>query len=157
MDGHSIDAFEYWSDEVANHPVWSEFFRRGVPMHPELKGLHPTGNMSKIGPNIGTRVQIVVSWTQSSVYCRPMSQAPPNLRRLLLDREGIERDVGVPKKWNEGSEEFLGLTFYPAPREEQKSWSTEQQVTELLPLYGRIKKYLQARMRSLDSERCTPH
>ena len=105
-------------------------------MHPELKGLHPTGNMSKIGPNIGTRVQIVVSWSQSSVYCRPMSQAPPNLRRLLLDREGIERDVGVPKKWNEGSEEFLGLTFYPAPREEQKSWSTEQQVTELLPLYA---------------------
>ena len=63
MDGHSNDAFEYWSDEVANHPFWNELFRRGVPMHPELKGLNPTGNMRMIGPHIGNKIQVDVAWT----------------------------------------------------------------------------------------------
>jgi len=132
--------------EIANHPFWGDFFRRGVPMHPELEGLTPTGNMRKIGPSLGNRVQIDVNWTASSVSCRPLSSVPSNLRRLLIDRESFENEVGVPEKWNEGSDKFLGLTLYPAPRVQQKTWSTKRQVTETLELYGRIKKYLQARM-----------
>ena len=115
-------------------------------MHPELEGLTLTGNMRKIGPSLGNRVQIDVNWTASSVSCRPLSSVPNNLRRLLIDRESFESEVGVPEKWNEGSDHFLGLTLYPAPRVQQKTWSTERQVTETLELYERIKKYLQERM-----------
>ena len=132
--------------EIANHPFWGEFFRRGAPMHPELEGLRPTGNMRKIGPTIGNRVQIDVDWTPDAVRCRPLSTVPVNLRRLLLDREAFDREVGAPEKWKDGSDSFLSLTLLPAPKPEQKHWSTERQVTEILELYGRIKKYLQARM-----------
>jgi len=146
MDGHSNDAFEYWSDEVANHPFWSEFFRRGVPMHPELKGLNPTGNMRKIGPNIGNSIQVDVAWTPKKVSCRPLSNKPENLRPLLRDRATFEAEVGVPQKWSEGSSEHIGVTVLPSSAADQKTWSTERQVTETLELYGRIKKFVGARI-----------
>ena len=79
--------------EIENHPFWGEFFRRGVTLHPELRGLTPTGNMRKIGPNIGNRVQIDVNWTASSVSCRPLSSVPANLHSLLIDRDSFENDV----------------------------------------------------------------
>jgi|GEM_PF-1441626 hypothetical protein len=129
-----------------DHPFWSEFFRRGVPMHPELEGLTPTGNMKKIGPSIGNRVQIDIDWTGNGVRLRPLSTKPQNLRPLLVDREAFENEVGVPEVWKDGTEKFLSITLLPEPKEIQKTWSTERQVTETLELYGRIKKYLQARM-----------
>ncbi|MDG2084763.1 MAG: hypothetical protein P8K66_07365 [Planctomycetota bacterium] len=124
-DSHEID-----------HPFWGDFFRRGVPLHPELEGLTPTGNMKKIGPSIGNRVQIDIDWTGNGVRLRP----------FLVDRETFENEVGVPEAWKDGSEKFLSITLLPAPKAIQKTWSTERQVTETLELYGRIKKYLQARM-----------
>jgi hypothetical protein len=132
--------------EIANHPFWGDFFRRGVPMHPELDGLTPTGNMKKIGPSIGNRVQIDIDWTGNGVRLRPLSSKPDNLRPLLVDRKAFEKEVGVPEAWKEGSEKFLSITLLPAPKAIQATWSTERQVTETLELYGRIKKYLQARM-----------
>ena len=132
--------------EIANHPFWSEFFRRGVAMHPELKGLNPTGNMRKIGPTIGNRVQIDVAWTPNKVSCRPLSSKPQNLRPLLKDRAAFEAEVGVPQKWSEGSSKHIGITVLPASAAVQESWSTEQQVTATLELYALIKKFLQRRM-----------
>ena len=132
--------------EIDNHPFWGEFFRRGVPMHPELEGLTPTGNMKKIGPSIGNRVQIDIDWTGNGVRLRPLSSKPENLRPLLVDREAFEKEVGVPEAWKDGTEKFLSITLLPAPKAIQATWSTERQVTETLELYGRIKKYLQARM-----------
>ena len=138
--------------EVAAHPFWSEFFRRGVPMHPELAGKTPTGrNLRKIGPGIGNRIQIDVNWTPSVISLRPLSSKPQNLRPLLADRATFEREVGIPEKWNEGSASFLGITLLPAPKTEQASWSTEQQVTAALELYGRIKSYLQGQMQGAGS------
>ena len=138
--------------EVAAHPFWSEFFRRGVPMHPELAGKMPTGrNMRKIGPGIGNRIQIDVNWTPSVISLRPLSSKPQNLRTLLADRATFEREVGIPEKWNEGSASFLGITLLPAAKTEQASWSTEQQVTAALELYGRIKSYLQGQMQGAGS------
>ena len=134
-DSHAID-----------HPFWSELFRSGVPKHPELEGLTPTGNMKKIGPSIGNRVQIDIDWTGNGVRLRPLSSKPDNLRPLLVDREAFENEVGVPEAWKEGTEKFLSITLLPAPKAIQATWSTERQVTETLELYGRIKKYLQARM-----------
>jgi hypothetical protein len=129
-----------------DHPFWSELFRSGVPKHPELEGLTPTGNMKKIGPSIGNRVQIDIDWTGNGVRLRPLSSKPDNLRPLLVDREAFENEVGVPEAWKEGTEKFLSITLLPAPKAIQATWSTERQVTETLELYGRIKKYLQARM-----------
>lgn len=132
---------------VADHPFWSEFFRRGVPEHPELAGKKPTGkNMRKIGPGIGNRIQIDVNWTPSVISMRPLSSKPENLRPLLKDRASFEKEVGEPEKWNEGTESFLGITVLPASKTEQASWSAEKQVEEALILYGRIKSYLQSRM-----------
>lgn len=135
------------SNAVSNHPFWSEFFRRGIPDHPELDGKKPTGkNMRKIGPGIGNRIQIDVNWTPSVISMRPLSSKPENLRPLLKDRAAFEKEVGVPEKWNEGSESFLGITVLPAPKAEQAGWTTEKQVEEALILYARIKRFLQNQM-----------
>ena len=115
-------------------------------MHPELKGLNPTGNMRKIAPQIGNKIQVDIAWTPNKVSCRPLSSQPENLRPLLEDRAAFEAEVGAPQKWSEGSTEHLGVTVLPSSAAAQKTWSTERQVTENLELYGRIKKYLQARM-----------
>ena len=118
-------------------------------MHPELEGKTPTGGpdgMRKIGPSIGNRVQIDIDWTGNGVRLRPLSTTPENLRPLLVDREAFENEVGVPEAWKEGTEKFLSITLLPAPKAEQKTWSTERQVTETLELYGRIKKFVRARI-----------
>ncbi len=113
--------------EIAAHPFWSEFFRRGVALHPELAGKTPTGhNLRKIGPGIGNQIQIDVNWTPSVISLRPLSSKPENLRPLLADRVAFEREVGIPEKWNEGSSSFLGITLLPAPKAEQASWSSER-------------------------------
>lgn len=133
--------------EISAHPFWSEFFRRGIPLHPELADKSPTGkNMRKIAPGIGNRVQVDINWSASCVSLRPLSRKPENLRVLIQDRQAFEEQVGVPEEWSEGSSEHLGITVLPAPRSQQKSWSTERQVTEALQLYGRIKEFLQPRV-----------
>lgn len=131
--------------EIANHPFWSELFRLGVPMHPEIQGLTPTNpeKKTKIAPTIVNRIQVDICWSaKGGVTCILLSGKPDNLKPYLVDRDAFQFEVGTPKKWSEGSSKYLGVSIKPAPAKVQESWSETRKAEEALKLYGKMKKFI---------------
>lgn len=131
--------------EIANHPFWSEIFRLGVPMYPEIQGLTPTkpGKPAKIAPTIINSIKVDILWSaKGGVTCILLSGKPGNLKPYLEDREAFQDEVGIPKKWSEGSSKYLGVSIKPAPAKAQESWSETRKAEEALKLYGKMKKFI---------------
>lgn len=127
------------------HPFWSEIFRLSAEEFPEIQGLTPTNpeKMNKIAPTIVNRIQVDIWWSaKGGVTCILLSGKPENLKPYLVDREAFQKEVGIPKRWSEGSAKYLGISVKPASEKVQESWSETRKAEEALKLYGKMKKFI---------------